>query len=129
MLNLPKRSMYNHRSKQFRAIIILSGLTYIKGLAKYGEEIIRNNESIDRELLLMIQKKNIKTALGLLEDSKKLENMKQAGLYSGDRDRKGERTTPAKKEDFDRYRELLINKSEIWKIPIVEELFGPSYFR
>lgn len=71
-------------------MLIISALAFINGLSTYGKEVIKGVRKIDKHLVENILNRDSRIALELLEDGKRLEGMKQAGLYSGRENIKGQ---------------------------------------
>ena len=113
IFSISEKDLFSHKAKQLGAVFLLAFLIPIRGRMELIMRAEEAGQEVSHDLLAERLRRDAGIVGELLTIWDKLEGMKQAGLYSGQKDKGGASISPANASEFEKYCKLLKEQLEI----------------
>jgi AbiV family abortive infection protein len=113
IFTISEKNLFSHKAKQLGAVFLLAFLIPIRGRMELIMRAKEAGKEVSHDLLAERFRRDLGTVGELVTIWDKLEGMKQAGLYSGRKDKGGASISSASASEFEKYSKLLEEQLEI----------------
>ena len=113
IFTISEKDLFSHKAKQLGAVFLLAFLIPIRGRMELIMRAKEAGQEVSHDLLAERLRRDAGIVGDLVTIWDKLEGMKQAGLYSGRKDKGGASISPTSASEFEKYCKLLKEQLEI----------------